>query len=311
VLATECRPIEGNVGAPEMTVFTESAPAKINLTLEVLGKRTDGYHELKSLVAFAREAADAVTLDTSLPVGSSVSGPFGATIAGQNLIDVTLAKLAAAAPGLRLGHVHLTKNLPIAAGIGGGSADAAAVIRAVQKANPEHVANVDWKRIALSIGADVPVCIVSQLAWMRGIGEIVAPLKFAEPVWVDAIIINPLVAVPEDKTAQVFRAYADRPNPDSDRPENHPSIRGREDLLNVIRRGWNDLQLPAWQTMPASQEVFQSLGGVMKPGCRGTRMSGAGPTYFAIFEDAANAASAAAMLQRQHPNWWVRAVALG
>ena len=223
-----------------MTVYKEFAPAKINLTLKVLGKRPDGYHELESLVAFA-DAGDYVTLDVSKPVGVTMSGPFAASIAGENLLSVTLRRLSEAESRLRLGAVHLEKNLPVAAGIGGGSADAAAVIRAVQRANPERIDDVDWRRIALRVGADVPVCIVSHLAWMRGIGEIVAPLKFAKPVHIDAIVVNPLIAVPEDKTAQVFRAYAAKPNPYADRPENHPGIHNREDLIQVIRRGRNDL----------------------------------------------------------------------
>lgn len=289
-----------------MAVYRELAPAKVNLTLEVLGKRPDGYHELKSLVAFAREAADVVTLDTSKPLGVTVSGPFGATIAGANLIETTLNVIAREAPELSLGAVHLEKNLPVAAGIGGGSADAAAVIRAVQKANPGRIDSVDWRRIALSIGADVPVCIVSHLAWMRGVGEIVAPLKFAEPVWVNAILVNPLMAMPEDKTARVFRAYAAQPHSYSDRPENHPTIRGRDDLLQVIRGGWNDLQLPSCQVTPAIDAVMRAT-----PAGRVRRMSGAGPSFFAVFDDATTAASAAAVLQREHPDWWVKAVTLG
>jgi 4-diphosphocytidyl-2-C-methyl-D-erythritol kinase len=294
-----------------MTVFKEFAPAKINLTLEVLGKRPDGYHELKSLVAFA-DVGDWITLDISKPVGVTMSGPFAGSIAGANLVEVVLRRLEIEAPQLRLGAVHLEKNLPVAAGIGGGSADAAAVIRAVQRANPEYAADIDWKAFALRIGADVPVCLVSHLSWMRGIGEIVAPLKFSEPVRIDAIVVNPLVAMPEDKTAQVFRAYAAEPNPYAGRPESHPGIHNRKELLKVIGPGWkNDLQFAAWKTFPVIDEVMQAMGAVMKPGGRFARMSGAGPTIFAIFDDAANAASAAAVLQRAQPSWWVKAVTLG
>jgi 4-diphosphocytidyl-2-C-methyl-D-erythritol kinase len=183
-----------------MTIVREFAPAKVNLTLEVLGRRADGYHELNSLVAFA-SVGDHVTLDTSKPVGTSVTGPFGMTIAGANLIDVTLAKLAAAEPRLQLGHVTLEKQLPIAAGIGGGSADAAAVLRAVRRVNPALVDAVDWNAIAVSLGADVPVCLASRLSWMRGLGERVLPLEAAEAINLPALIVNPLAPVPADKTA--------------------------------------------------------------------------------------------------------------
>jgi 4-diphosphocytidyl-2-C-methyl-D-erythritol kinase len=294
-----------------MSVFKEFAPAKINLTLEVLGKRPDGYHELKSLVAFA-DVGDWVTLDPSKPPGVTMSGPFAGSIAGANLVEVVLRRLEIEAPQLRLGAVHLEKNLPVAAGIGGGSADAAAVIRVVQRANPEHAETLNWNAFALRIGADVPVCLVSHLSWMRGIGEIVAPLKFSEPQRIDAIIVNPLVAMPEDKTAQVFRAYAAEPNPYAGRPENHPGIHNREDLLKFIGLGWkNDLQFAAWQTFPLIADVMEAVDAVMQPGGRLRRMSGAGPTFFAIFDDAANAASAAVVLQRAHPDWWVKAVTLG
>ena len=293
-----------------MSVFIEFAPAKINLTLRVLGKRPDGYHELESLVAFA-DVGDYLTLDISKSVGLTMSGPFAASIAGANLVEVVLRRLEIEAPQLRLGAVHLEKNLPVAAGIGGGSADAAALIRAVQRANPEDVETLDWKAFALRIGADVPVCLVSHLSWMRGIGEIVAPLKFSKPVRIDAIVVNPLVPMPEDKTAQVFRAYAAEPNPNAGQPENHPGIHNREDLLKFILLGRkNDLQFAAWQTFPAINEVIRAVHDVMQPGGRVARMSGAGPTIYAIFDDAKNAASAAASLQRAHPGWWVRAVEL-
>ncbi len=150
-----------------MTKFKEFAPAKINLTLRVLGRRPDGYHELESLVAFA-DVGDWVTLDVSKPVGVTTSGPFAGSIAGANLVEVALRRLVIEAPQLRLGSVHLEKNLPVAAGIGGGSADAAAVIRAVKRANAEQVETLDWNAFALRLGADVPVCLISRAAWMTG-----------------------------------------------------------------------------------------------------------------------------------------------
>lgn len=294
-----------------MTIITEFAPAKINLTLEVLGKRPDGYHELNSLVAFA-DVGDVVTLDTSKPVGVTVSGPFANSIAGANLIETTLRHIADVAPALQLGAVRLEKNLPVAAGIGGGSADAAAVIRAVQRANANHARAVDWKHVGLRIGSDVPVCLVSRLAWMRGAGEIVAPLTLPEAARIDAIIVNPLMPVPDDKTARVFRAFASEPDFREGRPEVHPSIRNRDELLQVACREWrNDLQIAALKTMPAIESVMNAIGGVMRPGGRVARMSGAGPTCFAILDDSNDAVSAAATLQRARPDWWVKAVTLG
>jgi 4-diphosphocytidyl-2-C-methyl-D-erythritol kinase len=187
-----------------MPIFAELARAKINLTLNVLGRRPDGYHELESLVAFA-DVGDIITLDTDAPVGVSVSGPFATALVGENLIATTLQRLAAC-PALRLGAVHLEKRLPVAAGIGGGSADAAAVMRAVQRANADLAAaqTLPWSEIAASLGADVPVCFANQAAWMRGIGERLEPLPGLPRL--HAVLVNALGEVPPDKTASVFRA---------------------------------------------------------------------------------------------------------
>ena len=291
-----------------MTIIREFAPAKINLTLEVLGKRADGYHELKSLVAFA-DVGDWITLDTSKPIGVTVSGAFGQTFAGANLVETTLRLIEQAAPDLQLGAVHLEKNLPVAAGIGGGSADAAAVIRAAQRANPERAASVDWQTIALRLGADVPVCLVSRFAWMTGLGETVEAVSRHGTAPFCAIIVNPLVPVPADKTAQVFRALDAKLLP----PEfvRLPPPTGQANSagpLTIVRDGSNALAPAAQRIVPEIAAVLGALANL--EGCRLARMSGAGPTVFAVFDDAASATSAAEMLRRAHPTWWVRATTL-
>jgi 4-diphosphocytidyl-2-C-methyl-D-erythritol kinase len=187
-----------------MSEVTEQARAKVNLTLNVLGKRPDGYHALDSLVAFA-DIADTVTLSTSRPVGVSVTGPFSASISGENLISVCLQKLTAAEPRLALGQVTLEKKLPVAAGVGGGSSDAGALLRAVRRANPQFESSLDWAALATSLGADVPVCFANQSQWMSGIGDVLEPLGSPLPV-LDAVLVNPRVPVPADKTARVFKA---------------------------------------------------------------------------------------------------------
>lgn len=290
-----------------MPVIHEFAPAKINLTLEVLGKRADGYHELRSLVAFAGEG-DVLTLDTSLPVGVTTSGPFATSIAGANLIDTTLNLISRAAPGLQLGAVHLEKNLPVAAGIGGGSADAAALIRAVQGANPHAGSDVDWTALAVRIGADVPVCLASRLSWMCGLGERVAPLQFASPLSLPAVIVNPLVPVPADKTAQVFRALRSGALPENGVGAELPEIADAGALAAAVRAGRNSLEKPCREIVPAVAQVLQALAEL--PGSTLARMSGGGPTCFALFGDSAAASAAAAQLKEQHPQWWVRATAL-
>ncbi len=285
-----------------MTIFAEFASAKVNLTLEVLGKRPDGYHEIASLVAFARDCGDHVSIDLSRPAGSEVNGAFGATISGKNLIDVTLAKLAAADPALKLGHIVLTKNLPIAAGIGGGSADAAALLRLVRSANPEMKDSIDWRSIAASLGADVPVCLEDTASWITGIGEQVRPVPALPPL--AAVLINALQPIPADKTGHVFRALNAGPL-GSAAPSLPPPFRSRNELLAFMQSRGNALEAAACSVAPAVADVKRALLAV--PGCQYAAVSGAGPTCFGIYD---NNAAAAEEIARDYPNWWVQAVTL-
>lgn len=288
-----------------MAIFEETAPAKINLTLDVLGRRDDGYHELRSLVAFAQDAADHVALDTSRPVGSSVTGPFGATIAGKNLIDVTLAKLSAADPQMTLGHVTLTKNLPVAAGIGGGSADAAAVLRAVRRANPERANQVNWHAIALSLGADVPVCLLSQTAMIGGIGETVEPAIGLPPLSV--VLVNPLSAVPADKTAQVFKRLNAAPLASAEElaPVTPPSLDDIGSFMRYLASHSNDLERAALEVVPEIAAIKQLLS--QTAGAVSVRLSGGGPTCFALYGNVQDAERAGADIGARKPRWWVQA----
>lgn len=281
-------------------MITEVARAKVNLTLEVIGRRPDGLHELASLVAFAN-IGDSVSLDTSAAVGVSVDGRFAPTLAGENLVAVTLRRLADAETRLTLGHVHLDKQLPVAAGIGGGSADAAAVLRAVRRANPEHAVAVDWMKIAAGLGADVPVCFVSETAWITGTGEIVLPLRGWPSL--GAVLVNPLVPAPADKTAQVFRSLSVFPLARETRPQ--PPTSGQSAIDFMASRG-NNLERAALSVMPVAAGIKTALLGI--PGCRYAAVSGGGPTCFGIFD---NPAIAAHILSEQEPSWWVRAVTLG
>ncbi|MBX9589045.1 MAG: 4-(cytidine 5'-diphospho)-2-C-methyl-D-erythritol kinase, partial [Hyphomonadaceae bacterium] len=185
----------------------ELAPAKINLTLAVRGRRADGYHELESLVTFA-DIHDAVVLEPGAEGSVTVAGAFAQYIGGENLLIRALALLREAEPGLRLGSVRLEKNLPVAAGLGGGSADAAALLRAVRRANPKHAGGVPWLEIAARLGADVPVCLGARPALMWGIGEKIAPVPRLPPL--HAVIVNPRLPLP---TADVFAALAAGPAP--------------------------------------------------------------------------------------------------
>jgi len=287
--------------------FVEIARPKINLTLRVLGKRSDGYHALASLVAFADGPFDRVTLDCSSPPGVSVSGPFAGLITGANLLQKVLDLVADAAgaatdncPTLRTGHIRLEKNLPVAAGIGGGSADAAAALRALCRANAELATTMNWQSLAVKLGADVPVCFENRAAWMTGIGEQLTPIPDLPSL--DIVLVNPLGTVPPDKTARVFRALPAEHLPTGHVDPLPPGVLTREALISHIDGG-NDLVRAASKIMPASWDVLGALRST--PSCRVAAMSGAGPTCLAVYDDARTSTAAAEMIAARHPGWWV------
>lgn len=290
-----------------MTVFREEARAKINLTLRVLGRRPDGYHSLQSLVAFA-DLADAVLLDTGKPPSLTVSGPFAAGLMGVNLLEKTHAAVMARFPGALSGHVHLEKNLPVAAGIGGGSADAGALLRALAKANPGLAKASEWLELAATIGADVPVCFTNKAAWMSGLGEIIHASREPLPE-VAVVIANPMVEVAQDKTARVFKILQARPQMSdaADASWRHePRTLG--DLVSLIGSVGNDLTLAAFAVVPAARETLAALEAA--PSCRVAGLSGAGPTCFGLFETPGQAEAAALRLRERHPGWWIGAAKL-
>jgi 4-diphosphocytidyl-2-C-methyl-D-erythritol kinase len=281
-------------------LIIERACPKVNLTLRVLGRRPDGYHELDSLVAFAADAADIITLNPQTSTRVVTSGPFGASIAGENLIAVTLNRIAEQGPRLRLGTLHLQKNVPIAAGIGGGSADAAAVIRAVIRANNSTYSSVDWRALAASLGADVPVCLASVAQHMTGLGEQVS--RVPDLPQLACVLVNPMRPVPADKTAQVFRRLNAQPSPTLPRP-GLPRFDDRASLLCYIRQSGNDLLAPARQIVPQIDGVLAALKAQL--GCDLVQLSGGGPTCFGLFADWPSAQRAAQQIATTYPTWWV------
>jgi 4-diphosphocytidyl-2-C-methyl-D-erythritol kinase len=284
--------------------LTEIARAKVNLTLRVLGRRPDGYHELESLVAFA-DVGDGIDFLPGAPAAVTVGGRFAGDIAGANIAALALQKAAAAALGIELGAVAIDKRLPVAAGLGGGSADAAAVLRAIRRANPSREAGIDWHAIAASLGADVPVCLRSAAQFMWGTGHDTVAVP-ALPV-LPAILVNPGVPL---ATAAVFRALAASPVPSALRPRVAPS-RFRDAAAVVAYMGdhANDLEPVATALCPPVGLVLAALRSL--PGVRIARMSGSGPTCFALFETSDDAADAARRASDSEPRWWVAATTLG
>jgi 4-diphosphocytidyl-2-C-methyl-D-erythritol kinase len=290
-----------------MPVISEFAPAKVNLTLKVVGRRADGYHDIESLIAFARDVGDELFLEPDGPPGLEMRGPFAAAITGQNLVERALERLSAAEPGLALGRVILDKRLPVASGIGGGSTDAAALLRAVRRANPALVASLDWQAIAASLGADVTVCLAARPAFAWGTGTGIEPIPALPRL--EAVLVNPLAQVPPDKTARVFAGLGAGPSHAAGKaPPMPPRFADADALIAYMRARGNDLLAPAMDVVPAIATVLDALAEVS--GCRLTGLSGAGPTCFGIFAGREEAAAGAAHLRQSRPDWWVEASTL-
>ncbi len=284
----------------------EDAPAKVNLTLRVLGRRADGYHELESLVAFA-DVADRLALAPGRGLALAVRGPNAAQAGADadNLVLKAANALAGLIPGVTLGAFALEKKLPVAAGIGGGSTDAAAALRLLARAN--NLASDDPRvyAAARATGADVPVCLDPRTRLMRGIGEkLSAPLKLPP---LDAVLVNPGVAV---ATKDVFAGWKPLAGPGASLDAAAMAqLANRERFLQFLQSQANDLETPAVALAPVIAEALAALRAL--PGCAVARMSGSGATCFALMSSAAAAAAAAKTMQGKFPDWWVRACALG
>lgn len=268
------------------------APAKINLFLHVGEKRPDGYHALQSLVVFAEEG-DELEFSASHEYKLSIRGPFaGGLSAGDDNLVLKTARL------LHLeAEIVLTKNLPVASGIGGGSADAAATLRGLSALWNMKDSEKLLLHAAEKIGSDVPVCVASKPAWMEGRGEILARVAGVPPM--PMLLVNPGVGV---STADIFRALGTRRGTGMARVE---SFRGFADLLAFLQITANDLQAPAVALQPVIAQTLEALAA--QPGVLLARMSGSGATCFALFETAERAAEAARTIAAAHPSWWVRA----
>src|SRR4029453_5826437 len=280
----------------------EKAPAKINLTLHVLGRRADGYHDIESLVAFAG-VGDALTFTPGGDLALTVGGPTAAAAGdvADNLVLTAAHALAERVAGLRLGRFTLSKRLPVAAGLGGRSADAAAALRLLARANGLAPDDPRLMQAARATGADVPVCLDPRARLMRGIGDILSdPLDLPR---LFALLVNPGVAV---ATADVFAALA-APLAGQSGPAALPE--GGAALLAEIAGGRNDLEAPAIELEPAIADALAVLRKL--PGCRLARMSGAGATGFGLFASSRAASAAARTLRVAYPAWWVRATVLG
>jgi 4-diphosphocytidyl-2-C-methyl-D-erythritol kinase len=288
-------------------MLIEEARAKVNLTLRVVGRRVDGYHDLESLVAFA-DCADRLSLVPGPRLDLTTIGPLASACgeAADNLVLKAARLLGERVPDLKAGSFTLDKVLPVAAGIGGGSADAAAALRLLAKLNNLALDDARLVEVALLTGADVPVCLASRPCDMTGVGENLLPLSLPK---MPCVMVNPRVAV---ATKDVFSALGLR-NGEllvgfSDIiqapawPQAGASV---EDWVEALAESSNDLEAPAMRIQPVITEVIAALNATN--GAWLARMSGSGATCFAIFENTAEAQRAAQKIQLDHPQWWVHA----
>jgi 4-diphosphocytidyl-2-C-methyl-D-erythritol kinase len=278
-------------GGDKPVSVAEFAPAKINLTLHVLGRRPSGYHDLDSLVVFVG-CGDRLTAMRSDAMGLTIDGPMAGGLAAD---EGNLVLRAAHHLGGGPSHLHLTKTLPLASGIGGGSSDAAAAIRALCVLHGRALP--DAASLA-ALGADVPVCLSPRPQRMAGLGERVAPVGGLPDFWL--VLVNPSVALP---TPAVFAARVARDA--APMPHTLPRWPDLASLAAFLHTQRNDLESAALSLAPQVGAALAALSG--QAHCAFARMSGSGATCFGLFPDAATARAAAAVIARHQPAWWVTA----
>lgn len=280
---------------------TETACAKINLALHVTARRDDGYHELDSLVAFA-DVGDELTIAPAGETSLEITGPFASQLPdiSENIVLDAVEAMRQAWPlQIACVAISLTKNLPVASGIGGGSADAAAILRGLQQLFGPVEGREILENIAVKLGADVPVCHLQQACRMSGIGQELSVLgdgpSFA------AVLVNPGIAI---STPEVFAALGLKAGAPamSGMPQLPATAKG-EDWISWLADCRNDLQPPAISLVPEIETVLNAIGSA--PGCLMHRMSGSGATCFGLFEDRQSAQRAAKELSTLNNNWWV------
>jgi 4-diphosphocytidyl-2-C-methyl-D-erythritol kinase len=282
------------------------APAKINLFLHLVGRRADGFHLLDSLIAFT-DYGDELTVEAAGDLSLAIDGPFasGLSPAEDNLV-LRAARLLMAEGAVKQGaRLRLTKNLPVASGIGGGSADAVAAMKALIQLWGLQIPAGRLAELALQLGADLPVCLAGRPSFVGGIGEDLQPLPPMPDLHI--LLVNPLIPLP---TIDVFRRRAAGPEGSQfgDPGRWSETLATDEELFRRLADCRNDLTEAAIAIVPAIVEVLEAIGG--QPGCQLARLSGSGATCFGLFSDAAAARTAAAAMLNSTPGWWAVATRL-
>jgi 4-diphosphocytidyl-2-C-methyl-D-erythritol kinase len=277
-------------------IITEPASAKVNLFLHVGARRADGFHPLQSLAVYTG-AGDVLRAEAAPQLSLMLDGPFaaGLQMESDNLVMRAARALAAEAGTLAGAALTLTKKLPVASGIGGGSADAAAALRALKRLWRLEIDDAKLLEIAAALGSDVPVCVPSTSAYMEGRGEILTSVPLPR---LPIMLVNPGVAV---STRDVFAGLQTRSGVELALPRN--GFTDPAALLQFLVLTRNDLEAPARALQPVIGTVLDALAAL--PGVLLVRMSGSGATCFALFENDAACAIGAAALQAAYPGWWI------
>lgn len=272
------------------------ARAKINLALHVVGQRDDGYHLLDTIVTFA-ELGDQLSIEPSEQLELTTTGPHAAGLDQKvdNLVIRAAHMLQRESGNTRLtARLRLCKTLPVASGLGGGSADAAAAMRGLNQFWKLGISGPRLRELALKLGADVPMCVIGRPAHVRGIGEAIEPVTIpALPI----VLVNPHIPV---STPGVFKCLSDKSNPPL------PPLlkdKGRDGWVSYLQLQRNDLQGPAISLTPEIKDCLAAISEL--PGCQLARLSGSGATCFAVFESDHDAEAAASTLRDDHSDWWV------
>ncbi|WP_397541687.1 4-(cytidine 5'-diphospho)-2-C-methyl-D-erythritol kinase [Roseovarius salis] len=274
-----------------MTVIEAFVPAKVNLTLHVTGQRDDGYHTIDSLAVFA-DIGDRMTISLPGSYKLSIDGPMAEGVPQD---DTNLVLRAARMMRIRA-DIRLEKHLPVAAGLGGGSGDAAATLRVLSGYSGKPAPGD-----GIELGADVPLCLQSEAARVTGIGDKVTPLPGLPSL--NAVLVNPKLPV---MTAEVFKRLEHKTN--RPMPDKIPPFADSSELVEWLRAMRNDLQEAAIAAEPVIRQVFETLE--KTPGCLLARMSGSGGTCFGLYKDAETAGAAAGRLSEGFPGWWVKSTLL-
>ncbi len=293
------------------STLTVIAPAKVNLYLHITGRRDDGYHLLDSLMVFA-DVADQITLHPASQFSFAIEGPYAKAFTAQDRDETPASRnlaVRAAHEGARFFNrkldmrMTLTKNLPLSSGMGGGSADAAAVIWGLIRYWGLNVPPLSsLMPLLLSLGADVPVCYLCHSAHVRGMGEVLTPQELPEYA---AVLVNPRQSC---STPEVFARYKEQ-GAAFQTLRDLPDLHDRADMLTFLQQQGNDLAAPAIDRLPVIEAVMKALHATSSVEL--VRMSGSGATVFALYPDYDAAEDAATQMQQQYPDWWVRSCTLG